>query len=130
MRIVKHLYERRKEFDFNVNQTDLHGSLKCKGSETFEIIFEWLLEKGVKWEKLLDLKYGSTNFLHYTCEWNPEAALYLLESYEKYEIDRSVLTSMANSKNGKNKLPIDLAKESDHPDGILEKLVKELEKFT
>ena len=80
-------------------------------------------------EQLLDLKYGPTNFLHYTCEWNPEAALCLLESYEKYGIDKSVLTSMANSKNSKNKLPIDLAKESDHPDGILEKLIQELEKF-
>ena len=84
----------------------------------------------MEWEKLLDLKYGSTNFLHYTCEWNPEDALYLLGSYEKYGIDRSVLKSMTKSKNGQNKLPIDLAKESDHPDGILEKLVKELEKFT
>ena len=127
--IVKHLFERRNEFDFGVCYDDLKiAAFKDCGIERFEIILEWLVEKGVQ----VDQEYEGRNILHFTCEHFSEFALFLLQNYEKFGIERSIVVSMTNSTNNENKRPIDLARESfwEWEEQFTLRLIQELENFT
>ena len=124
--MVKLLFERRNEFDFDVSHSDLNiAAFQHRGLEVFEIILEWLMEKGVP----VDQEYGSRNVLHHACQYNSEAALFLLQTYEKFGIERSAVVSMTNLADAENKRPIDLAKESIWVDEFTERLIQELENF-
>jgi len=127
--VVKHLFERRNEFDFGVSHDDLNiAAFTNSGIEIFEIILKWLVEKGVQ----LDQEYEGRNVLHEACEHNSEAALFLLQNYEKFGIERSVVVSMTNLADDENKRPIDLARENVWAWGakFTERLIEELENFT
>ena len=125
--MVKYLFDRRNEFDFGVDHGDLHISVyQNRGTETFEIILEWLLEKGVS----VNEEYGGKNVLHLACQYNSEVALFLLQNYEKFGIERSVVVSMTNLADEENKRPIDLARENIYVDPLRDKVIQELEKFT
>ncbi len=85
--MVKLLFERRNEFDFDVSHSDLNiAAFQHRGLEVFEIILEWLMEKGVP----VDQENGGRNVLHYACQYNSEAALFLIQTYEKFGIESSV----------------------------------------
>ena len=127
--MVKYLFDRRNEFDFGVSHDDLNiAAMQNRGTGTFEIILEWLMEKGVP----VDQEYAGRNVLHNACQNNSEVALFLLQNYEKFGIERSVVLSMTNSTDGENKRPIDLARESVWAWGakFTERLIQELENFT
>ena len=127
--MVKYLFDRRNEFDFGVSHDDLNiAALQNRGTGTFEILLEWLMDKGVP----VDQEYAGRNVLHNACQNNSEVALFLLQNYEKFGIERSVVISMANSTNNENKRPIDLARESLFAWGeqFTERLIQELENFT
>ena len=78
---------------------------------------------------------GVGNILHHACYYNPEIALFLLESCDKYGLTRSVLSSMANVINEYDDLPIDYAElmmQAHDEEGtrLYHKLIRELEKYT
>ena len=124
--IVKHLFERRNEFDFGVQHEDLNiAALQHSGTEIFEVILKWLVEKGVPLEQV----YEGNNILH-SCQYNSGGALFLLQNYEEFGLDRSVVISMTMSRNNENKRPIDLARENIYVDPFTKELIQELEKFT
>ena len=127
--VVKHLFERRNEFDFDVSYDDLNtAAFEHSGVEVFEIILKWLVDKGVQ----VDEEYEDRNVLHFACEHNSEAALFLLQNYEKFGIERSVVLSMTNSTDNENNRPIDLARGNIWAlgDQFTERLIQELENFT
>ena len=140
--IIRHLFERRNEFNFDiyhVNQGDLDGSILHFASktciETFEIILEWAIEKGID---VSDVNSEGDTILHYTCKHNSEAALVLLESCDKFGFDRSVMASMANATNQMNKRPFDLARQRfmkritlsvNRAQRIGRKVIEELKKY-
>ena len=125
--MVKYLFDRRNEFDFGIDHRDLNITIfQHRGTEAFEIILEWLLEKGVP----VDEEYGGRNILHCACQYNSEVALFLLQNYEKFGIERSVVVSMTNLADEENKRPIDLARENIYVDPFTDKVIQELEKFT
>ena len=125
--MVKYLFDRRNEFDFGIDHGDLNITIfQHRGTEAFEIILEWLLEKGVP----VDEEYGGRNILHCACQYNSEVALFLLQNYEKFGIERSVVVSMTNLADEENKRPIDLARENIYVDPFTDKVIQELEKFT
>ena len=131
--VLRHLFERRHEFDFEISQVNresdniLHLAFGSEGIETVEIMLQWAMEKGIN---ISDVNRSDDTILHYACEYNPEAALFLLESCDKYGIDRSVLALMANMTNEINELPIDLVKRSRVRETRLgHKLIRELEKY-
>ena len=124
--IVKLLFERRNEFDFDVFHSDLKiAAFQHSGIEIFEIILKWLMEKGVP----VDQVYRGRNVLHQTCQYNSEAALFLLQTYGKFGIERSAVVSMTNLADNGNKRPIDLVRESIWEDEFTERLIQELETF-
>ena len=124
--IVKHLFERRNEFDFGVQHEDLNiAAFQHSGTEIFEVILKWLVEKGVP----LDQEFEGSNILH-SCQYHSGGALFLLQNYEEFGLDRSVVISMTMSRNNENKRPIDLARENIYVDPFTEELIQELEKFT
>ena len=132
--IVKLLFERRKEFDFHLCYNNLELALKNtdpfdlwserNGVETFEMVLKWSIEKGVPVDtvKTVNTEDGSeaqAGLLNRACEYSLAAALIILQSHEKYGLDKSVLASMAltpalNLKYGNDgyKLPIESAKRS------------------
>ena len=126
--MVKYLFDRRNEFDFGVSHDDLNIATFQRGIGVFEIILEWLVEKGVS----VDQEYAGRNVLHNACQNNSEVALFLLQNYEKFGIERSVVLSMTNLADDENKRPIDLARESLFAWGeqFTQRLIQELENFT
>ena len=124
--IVKHLFERRNEFDFGVSHENLNlAAFKHSGTEIFEVILKWLVEIGVP----LDQEHEGHNILH-SCQYNSGGALFLLQNYEKFGLERSAVISMTNSRNHENKRPIDLARETIWEIEFRERLIQELENFT
>ena len=165
--IVKLLFEQRKEFDFHLCYDNLdyansnEEDLWCKGKEVerFEMVLKWSIEKGVQVDKVKTEVDGcEAGILNYACEYSHAAALIILQSHEKYGLDKSVLASMVLTPAWKLRghrdvryvLPIDsvrrsMAEEiqfrrmlrSKEDEGIIreieligQKLIHELEKYT
>ena len=102
--IVKLLFEQRKEFDFHLCYDNLdyansnEEDLWCKGKEVerFEMVLKWSIEKGVQLDTVTTEEYGREGgILNDACEFYHKAALIILQSHEKYGLDKSVLASMA-----------------------------------
>ena len=136
-KVLKHLFERRKEFDFDISQVNhrdgdnvLHVICCFECIETLEMMFEWSMEQGIN---VNDVNSDGDNILHLACGYNPKRALFLLESCDKYGLNKSVLASMANVTNNQNERPIDILM-NEHPfvkkTRLGRKLIQELEKYT
>ena len=124
--VFEHLFEQRNEFDFDIKPVDVRGNSILH----IELVFKWAIEQGINLNQVDD---RGDSILHFACEYTAPIALFLLLESGTYEFDRSVLSSLANLRNGENKRPIDLARESvyhEFPLGIRVKLIKELEKYT
>merc|ERR1711860_157707 len=66
------------------------------GVETFEMVLKWSIEKGVQLDTVTTEEYGREGgILNDACEFYHKAALIILQSHEKYGLDKSVLASMA-----------------------------------
>ena len=166
--VVKLLFERRKEFDFhlcynnldralsNAGPYDLVWSKGNLGVEIFEMVLKWSIEKGVQLDTVTTEEYGREGgILNDACEFYHKAALIILQSHEKYGLDKSVLASMAltpawklDDRNVGYVLPMDSVKRSiaekvefsrflGKEDEIIketellgQKLIHELEKYT
>ena len=166
--IVKLLFERRKEFDFHICYDNLDRALTnagflddlwSKGNfgvETFEMVLKWSIEKGVQVDAVKREEHGcEAGILNHACESYHEATLIILQSHEKYGLDKSVLASMAltpawklDDRNVGYVLPMDSVKRSiaekvefsrflGKEDEIIketellgQKLIHELEKYT
>ena len=138
--ILGHLFERRNEFDIDISQECVlgHGNILHRALhdehflKDFKIIFQWAIEQGIN---LSHVDSRGNTILHCACKYNAHTAVFLLLESDKYGIDQSVISSMANLRNGENKRPIDLAKESVfhesvHNIDIRAKMIQELEKHT
>ena len=136
-KVLKHLFERRKEFDFDISQVNhrdgdniLHVIICLDMIETFEMMFEWSVEQGIN---VNDVNSDGDNILHLACGYNPKRALFLLENCDKYGLNKSVLASLANVTNNQNERPIDILM-NEHPfvkkTKLGRKLIQELEKYT
>ena len=136
-KVLKHLFERRHEFGFNICQVDqdganiLHVVCANENIETVEIMLQWAMEQGINVNDLCR-EGGIGTFLHHACHYNPKVALFLLESCDKYGLTRRVLSSMANVLNDHDELPIDLVKQDQAREEtrLRHKLIQELEKYT
>ena len=139
-KVLKHLFERRHEFDFDISQDNymdvniLHvscGYCNENNIETVEIMLQWAMEQGINVNDLCR-EGGVGNILHHACYYNPEIALFLLESCDKYGLTRTVLSSMANVLNYHDELPIDRVKkvQAIEETSVRRKLMQELEKYT
>ena len=103
-RIVRLLYEQRHDFDFHICYKSLKRALQNAspynednfGVERFEMVLKWSIEKGVQVDTVNTEEYGrEAGILNYACEFYHKSALIILQSHEKYGLDKSVLASMA-----------------------------------
>ena len=127
--VLKHLFDRRHEFDFDLGPYILHFTLMVldESIETFEIMLEWAVENGLD---VSEVDSDGENIFHLACTNFPEAALVMLECSDTYAFDRDMLASMANARNNADKRPIDILKRRRFPKTRIEKLTLELEKYT
>ena len=148
--VLKHLFKRRNEFNFDISPVDDEGRnilhLTCGGEDYFvlDMMLQWAEEVGIN---VSDVDHYGNTILHETVsEYFPTVAFGLLGREEHNGkckgLDKNVLSLMANMTNSQNKRPIDLAKESreqhrseyendphDYTD-FHTKLITELEKYT
>ena len=133
--VLKHLFERRKEFDFDISQEYDGGEnilfaavYYGQSNETFEIILKWAMEEGISVD---EVDYDNENVLHAGCNLKPEMALFFLENCEKYGLKETV-TSMVNMANQNGERPIDCLtgiEGYDFDENVVNQLITELEKY-
>ena len=77
--VLNLLFERRKEFDFNLSPDILFlaSSDQIGRVETFELMCEWAYEKRINFGAV---DPGGNTILHLACQLKPDLAVFMLEN--------------------------------------------------
>ena len=120
--VLELLFERRKEFDFNLSQDILiyASSDQIASVENFKLMCQWAHEKGANFGAVDRCRnhrgelFGGNTILHRCCQSMPWLAVFMLENVGKYGFDQDLIASMANTKNNAQLRPIDIIGSSEH----------------